>query len=186
MHGLIVNQLRQFVVDGHGRDAWANVLGIAGVSVAERPPIDRIYPDADVFAIIAAASSLTNTPAQELLEAFGNFLAPTLLRVYAPLLNREWRTLDVVEHTEEHIHTAVRLRDPTAGPPYLTARRLAPDQVIVNYTSPRRLCAVAMGIVHGIATQFAEAVSVTQARCMLEGDLACEIVVRSHPGNTIA
>ncbi len=186
MHGLIVNQLRQFVVDGHGRDAWANVIRTAGVSLAERPPIDRIYADDDVLAVVAAASSLTNTPAQDLLEAFGKFLAPTLLRVYAPLLDSGWRTLDVVEHTEEHIHTAVRLRDPTAGPPYLTARRVAPDEVIVHYTSPRRLCAVAVGIVHGIATEFGESVTVTQTRCMLDGDRACELVVRSRRGKRTA
>ncbi len=177
MHGLIVNQLRHFVVETHGREAWARINESAHVTLGDRPPIDRVYDDADVIAVVVTAATLTHTEPQALLEAFGAFLAPTLLRVYAPLIDSRWRTLDVVEHTEEHIHTAVRLRDPTAGPPYLTAKRTAPDRVVVHYTSPRRLCGVAEGIVRGIATHFGEQVTVRQSRCMLRGDAECEIVV---------
>lgn len=181
MHGLIVNQLRQFLVEAHGRETWAQINESAHVALGDRPSIDRVYDDADVIALVVAAATLTHTEPQKLLEAFGAFLAPTLLRVYAPLIDSRWRTLDIVEHTEEHIHTAVRLRDPTAGPPYLTAKRTAPDRVVVHYTSPRRLCGVAEGIVRGIATHFAETVAVRQRRCMLRGDTECELVVSTAP-----
>ena len=116
-----------------------------------------------------------------LLEDFGAFLAGGLLRVYQPLVAREWRTLDVIEHVEAQVHTAVRLRDPNAGPPYLTAKRRSPTEVEVLYTSPRRLCALAEGIVRGLATHYGEAVSMDQPECMLRGDARCLIQVSLLP-----
>jgi heme-NO-binding protein len=186
MHGLIVNQLRQFIVDAHGRDMWTSVNEQAHLSLSDRPRIDRVYDDANVLAAIRATAELTSTPPQELLAAFGEFLAPTLLRVYSPMLNSGWRTLDVVEHTEEHIHTAIRLRDRSAAPPYLRSARLSADSVVVHYTSPRQLCAVAEGIVRGIAAYFGESVTITQERCMLRGDTECMILVQAEASGASA
>jgi hypothetical protein len=76
--------------------------------------------------------------------------------VYGPLLDSEWRTLDVIQHTEETIHRVVRMRQPGAAPPRLRVDRASPDEVAIHYDSPRRLCAVARGIVRGVAKHFGE------------------------------
>ena len=178
MHGLIVNQLRQFVVRTHGRKLWNRMRADAGVEIAEVPAIDRLYEDADVVALVQAAAAASGADAQVLLEQFGEFLAPTLLRIYAPLLRPEWRTLDVIERTEERIHRVVRRQDAQAAPPYLTATRRSANVVEVDYVSPRRLCSVARGIMHGLATHFDERLDIQQPTCMLRGDPACRLVGR--------
>ena len=174
MHGLIVNQLQRFLVTRYGRATWAHAAsssaardaGVLGDSV---PAIDKIYPDALVFALVAGAVERTGVEARTLLREFGAFLAPALLRVYEPLVQPQWRTLDIIEHTEERIHTAVRLRDPSAGPPYLSATRVSGDEVHIAYTSARRLCAVAEGIAEGIAHRFGETLRIAQPECMHRG-----------------
>lgn len=92
---------------------------------------------------------------------------PPLLRVYGSLLDPAWRTLDVIARTEETVHRAVRLRDPSASPPVLAARREGDDVVLIDYASPRRLCTVAEGIARGLAEPFGERVEVTQPACMV-------------------
>ena len=185
MHGLIVNQLRQYVVVSYGRAAWADALEVAGVTLRDGPPaIHHIYPDAEVVAIVralAAAHGGGDAGIPALLEDFGAFLAPTLLRVYEPLVRPEWRTLDVIENVEEGIHTAVRARNPGAGPPRLSARRRSPTEVEIIYTSPRRMCTLGEGIVRGLAAHFGEQVAVTQPTCMHRGDDHCLIQVRLTP-----
>ena len=178
MHGLIVNQLRQFVVHAFGRELWTRMRADTGLEIDDVPAIDRSYEDADVVALVQAAAAASGADAQDLLEQFGEFLAPALLRIYAPILRPEWRTLDVIQHAEARIHRVVRRQDAQAAPPYLTATRSSADVVEVNYESPRRLCAVARGIMHGLATHFNERLDIQQPTCMLRGDPACRLVGR--------
>ncbi|GAC1657820.1 MAG: heme NO-binding domain-containing protein [Gemmatimonadaceae bacterium] len=178
MHGLIVNQLRQYVVGKAGRDTWQRIATVAGISTDGPPAISAIYPDETVLAAIAAATADTGIARNTLLEDFGAFLAGGLLRVYGTLLDSDWRTLDVIEHTEAHIHTAVRRTDPNAAPPRLSVRRDSPEQATILYASPRRLCAVAEGITRGLAEHFREAVNITQTSCMERGDGHC--LIRVH------
>jgi hypothetical protein len=115
-------------------------------------------------------------PATKLLEDFGEYLVPTYLSLYATLLKPGWRTLEVLENTEETIHRVVRLRHPGAAPPRLRTLRTSPTAVLLTYDSPRRLCAVARGIGRGVAKQFGEALRITDRLCMHRGDPSCEIV----------
>ena len=179
MHGLIANQLYFYAVHRLGRDAWVKAVNKVGgkLSAESAPQIDRTYPDEEITGVVVALAEISDSQVAAVLGDFGAFLAPALLRVYQPLIRQEWGTLDVVEHVEEHIHTVVRLKDPTAGPPYLSARRISTDRAEVIYSSQRRLCELAVGIVKGIAEHFQENISVSQSRCMLRGDPSCLIQV---------
>ncbi len=182
MHGLIANQLRGYALARHSRETWSEAVKASGVELPDGPvPLDRTYPDEEVMALIGALARETGTEVRLLLEDFGAYLAAGLLRVYQPLVSRDWRTLDVIEHVEAQVHTAVRLRDPNAGPPRLSATRRSPTHVDVVYTSPRRLCALATGIVRGLASHYGEAVAVEQPECMLRGDDRCLITVELLP-----
>ena len=182
MHGLIANQLRTFVVTHQSRDAWTAAVRTAGSRLSEDPISLSAHPaDEDIIAVVVALAAASGVTVAAMLEDFGAFLAGGLLRVYSPLVPSDWRTLDVVEHAEKHIHTAVRLRDANAGPPYLKATRVSPLEVHVVYTSPRRLCKLAEGIVRGLSMHFGEAVIVHQPDCMLHGDARCLIEIRQLP-----
>jgi hypothetical protein len=89
----------------------------------------------------------------------------------------EWKTLDLIEHTEERIHKIVRLRHTGARPPYLTTERRGPREIVIHYSSARRMCALAKGIARGIARSYNESITIADVRCMHRGDPTCEIVV---------
>ena len=50
------------------------------------------------------------------------------------------------------------------------------------YSSPRRLCAFAEGLIEGSAAHFGETVRVTQPRCARRGDPTCVLVCEQSPG----
>jgi predicted hydrocarbon binding protein len=177
MHGTIFSELQKFVSARLGDDAWDRLKVRAGIDPARQYEVFQSYPDEEVGALVAAASDTTGIPAPALLEAFGEFIAPDLLEMYWGAIAPEWRTLDVIEHTETTIHAVVRLDHKTASPPYLHARRTGENEVTVVYTSPRRLCAVAKGISRGIAQHFHETIDVQDAKCMHRGDSECVLVV---------
>jgi hypothetical protein len=177
VHGIIMNQLRQFVVDRHGRDAWHHLTAVAGTGT-DVYLISETYPDEHLVALTRVAAQHLGTSVALLEEEFGRFLVPTLMRVYGSLFEPTWKTLDVIAYTESAMHRAVRLRDTSASPPALVVKREGPDRVVIEYVSARRLCHVAEGIAQGFADHFSEQVEIHQSACMLRGDPRCEICVR--------
>lgn len=172
MHGIIHLELQNFVVQHHGEGAWRALTDAAGLSSEIYTPL-RSYPDEQLVALVGAAIQLTGADPTTLLESFGEFLAPRYLALYGKLLKPEWRTLDVLEHAENTIHRVVRLREAGALPPRLRAHRVSPNEIRMNYDSPRKLCAVARGIARGIAANFGERLSVEDEQCMHRGDREC-------------
>ena len=177
MHGLIFTELKKFATDRFGADAWNQL-------VADAQPSTRIflmtgeYPDSDLVALVQSASKVSGTPVPTLLERFGEFIAPDLMKTYRSMINPDWKTLDLVENTEGTMHKAVRARNPGAQPPRLEITRQAPNEVLVTYRSPRKMCYVGKGIIKGIAKEYGERVTLTESTCMNRGGDACRITVR--------
>ncbi len=173
-----MNQFQRFVVSRFGREAWPALTKAASVPLGDEIlSLGSVYPDDYLFAMVPAASELTGIAVPALLEQFGTYLAPSLMRIYESLIAPDWRTLDVLENTETSIHRVVRQRNPDASPPELRVQRQGTDDLEIDYRSRRKLCAVATGIVRGIALHFHETVSVEQPECMHRGDDRCFITV---------
>lgn len=177
MHGMIHTALQRYVETSFGAETWKTLLARTGLAQAVFTPLGT-YPDAQITALVAEAEALSGIPTATLLEGFGEFLVPTYLWMYGALLKPEWRTLEVLENTEETVHRVVRMRNPGAEPPRLRVLRTAKDQVELTYASARKLCAVARGIARGIAKRFEEPLETQDRSCMLRGDSVCVIVFR--------
>jgi hypothetical protein len=81
-----------------------------------------------LVALVVAATKATGLKADAILEDFGEFIAPDLISMFRASIKPEWRTLELLEHTEETIHKAVRLRNPGATPPELVAPAQGPGR----------------------------------------------------------
>jgi hypothetical protein len=180
MHGIIHLELQNFVVSKYGSDAWHTLLERAGLANQIFTPLNT-YPDQQIVRLLAAAEALTGISTTNLLEAFGEFLVPRYLALYGKLLKPEWRTLDVIDSTEQTIHRVVRLREPGALPPKLRTERKSPTEVLLTYDSARKLCGIARGIARGLAKHFREGLTIEELRCMHRGDPACVFRFRIEP-----
>jgi len=176
MHGIIFCELRRYVEQTLGVPAWPALLNTAGLPERLYVPGPQ-YPDAELTTLVSTAVQVTGRPAAAILEDFGEFIVPALFTTYGPLVEPEWRTLDLLEHTEETIHRVVRLRNPDAAPPQIQCTRRHATEVVITYTSSRKLCALAKGIVRGVAKHYQETVVLTDLTCMLAGARECQISV---------
>jgi hypothetical protein len=180
MHGLIFLQLQRFATKQGGATAWETLLREARLPVKSYSPA-RAYGDEELFALVGAASRTFQIPESAVLEAFGEFIAPELIRIYGKLIDPTWKTLDLIENTEKLIHTAVRVGNPGAKPPVLHCVRSTQDELQIVYSSERRLCAVAKGIVKGVGRYYDENIAITDEACMLRGDPFCALQVTRMP-----
>lgn len=176
MHGTMFLHLRNFIEERHGERAWNEILDAAGLGPRIYLPI-QTYADAELGAIVATAAKKSGLPVALLLEQFGEHVAPHLLEMYRHLLKPGWRTLDVLEHVEKTAHRAVRAEQRGAAPPYLEAARKSAQRIEIHYTSRRRLCFVARGIIRGLAKHFDERVVISEPACMHRGAERCLLIV---------
>jgi hypothetical protein len=180
MQGIIFAELKKFADTALGPDAWPAISASAGFPHASYLAT-QTYPDEQLIALVGAAVRLSGMPAPQLLERFGAFIVPDLMRVFGAFVKREWTALDLLENTESVIHRAVRLRDTQASPPQLRIRRVSPTEVRIEYASPRRLCAVAKGIMQGVALHYGEALAISETTCMHSGAQHCTLIAQASP-----
>lgn len=163
MHGIIHSELKKFVEAVHGPQAWQAVLAEAGLQ-NKMFLSTNVYPDEEAFAIVKAAAKLTGTPAESILESYGEFIAPTLMRMFQALIKPSWKTMDMLLNTEDAIHKVVRIKNPGAAPPRLRFEKTGANTLLFTYDSPRRMSAVAKGIMKGVASHYGEAIDIRERK----------------------
>ena len=87
MHGLIFAELQKYAETKHGKGTWQALLKKAGLETKVYLAIQE-YRDAEVVALVVAASSMTGLPVAEVLEDFGEFIVPDLVKMYGHLLRQ--------------------------------------------------------------------------------------------------
>lgn len=177
MHGVVFTELKSFLTETYSKQAWQSILDSADTETTIYLPTSR-YPDEEALAIVAAASEASDVPVPELLEAFGEYLAGSLLTMYAAQIDDDWTVFDLLERIEVQIHTVLRMQDDEVDPPELACERTGEAEVVIDYRSDRELCALGKGLVAGVADAYDQSLSVLERQCMHDGAGSCEMVVR--------
>ncbi|MDO7852431.1 heme NO-binding domain-containing protein [Hymenobacter convexus] len=156
MHGTILTLLKRYVQTQYDHSTWVKLMELSGLEHVEFDH-KTVYPDEHIYALVGHAAEMTGIPAGELHEKFGEYLVPDLMYMYQKLLKPEWKTLDMLEHTELTMHKQVRQEHTENSPPVLDVTRLSANELYIDYVSPRRMGGLAVGIVRGLATYYDEA-----------------------------
>ncbi|MCU0321871.1 MAG: heme NO-binding domain-containing protein [Chitinophagaceae bacterium] len=158
MHGIIFFQFNSFFVKNHGPHKWNELLRESELENKLYIPT-KVYPDDDLKSLIHNAARLNNQTTSILLQEFGEFIVPSLLKVYAASINKDWTLFDLLENTEKSMHRAVRLSDKMADPPSLVCKRISRCSVQIEYTSNRNMVDLGIGIIYGLANYYNESIS---------------------------
>ncbi|UOQ95817.1 heme NO-binding domain-containing protein [Hymenobacter sp. 5317J-9] len=156
MHGTILTLLKRYVQTQYDHSTWVKLMELSGLEHVEFDH-KTAYPDEHLYALVGHAAEMTGLSAGELHEKFGEYLVPDLMYMYQKLLKPEWKTLDMLEHTEHTMHRQVRQEHAENAPPVLDVTRIGPDELYIDYVSPRRMGGLAVGIVRGLAAYYDEA-----------------------------
>jgi hypothetical protein len=140
MHGVVFGEMERFVAEKYGQEQWTALRNKAGLHNRIYLAVNE-YPDAEIVALVTSAAEMTGLASGALLESYGEFIAPALIKLYGHLLKPAWRTLDVIGNTERTVHTVVRVKNPGARPPLLKTQRQSEDCVVLITIRPVR-CAL--------------------------------------------
>lgn len=178
MKGVIFNLLEEIVTREYGEDAWDALF--------EAAQLDGVYtslgsyPDADLTKLVAAASSTLERPPDDILRWFGVNALPLLAARY-PIFFQEHRcTRSFLLTLNDIIHPEVRKLYPGADVPDFTYETTSEEELVMVYQSPRKLCALAEGLIQGAAAYFGEQVDLEQVECMHRGNSKCVFRLSFH------
>ena len=181
MHGVILNQFRQYVAAEFGFRTWTRVLREGERPVSQHYELTETYPDDELGLLASRTAHITGLPPAQVLEGFGASMVPEMLRIYSYMVDPEWTYAEFLLNMEPLLHQVLELHTPGTQPTKLHARRLGPDSVEVTYDSPLRACAAVMGVLRGAAKEYGVAIEAGQDRCVLRGDPSCVFTVHMQP-----
>jgi hypothetical protein len=176
LNGIVFIEIGKFAQSRLGEQAWREVVRLAGVP-------SRIYyrvadyPDEEAFALLSTLSAAMEEPLAVILESLGEFIVPDLMKMSRYWIKPDWKTLDLIANTEKTIHELLRSEGSQTNPPRLQCRRPSPEEVVVTYDSPRKMCALAKGIIMGVGKHYGERVTIAEPTCMLKGGVRCQLIV---------
>ena len=171
MQGLILDEMRHYVVDTFGAPTWTKVLAGSGRPADHSYAAEQAYPDQELGLLAMNTAQITGEPLPDILEAFGEAMVPDIL------VNPRWSFIDFLLGMEPVLHAALHLHAPGALPVKIQATRTGTGSVRVVYDSPLRACAAVRGVIQGAAAHYRVQVAITEEQCVLRGDPACVIDV---------
>jgi hypothetical protein len=171
MKGIVFNLLEEVVRAEHGEDAWDALLEAAGVNGAYTSL--GSYPDEELLKLVAAAATMLGQPPDAIVQWFARQALPLLALKYPVFFSPHTSTRAFLLTLNEVIHPEVRKLYPGADVPVFDYDNSSPDVLVMRYSSPRRLCSFAHGLIEGAAAHYRETLEFEHPACMKRGDAKC-------------
>jgi len=181
MKGAVFTIFQEMIEDKFGMECWEELLSKSDLPSEGIYTSSDTYDDQEILSLVVALSEYSNLPVPDLVEAFGRYLFPALAHSLPPSMTDYpdlWSLLDAVDSV---IHVEVHKLYPDAvTPKILVTERLGEDAIKLLYQSPRKMCLLAIGLVHQAAESYGDTVTIKHECCMSEGAEHCLLIVQKN------
>lgn len=172
MKGIIFNTLEELVEEKFGFEMWDSILNSVELESEGIYSSVGTYDDAELFAIVGKLSEKTKVSIRDLVITFGTYLAPKLQASF-PVFFEPKNYKDFLKNVHDVIHVEVRKLYPEAGLPEITYEDPSENELVMNYFSERKLCALGEGLIQGTANVYKQNVEIKHTKCLLNNDDCC-------------
>lgn len=176
MKGIVFTSFNEMVEDKFGLDVWDALLTKVNPKSEGIYTSGGTYEDAELLGYVKELSEITKIGQPELIEAFGLYLFPVLSSKYPEFLAQP-NLYEFLKSVDKIIHVEVNKLYPEAILPTMTYEEPSSDSLIINYSSPRKLCALAKGLIRGASEYYKTPITVNETICLLHGNDHCRIEV---------
>ena len=170
MYGMVNQAIEDMVCEIHGPEMWEDIKPRAGVDV-DVFISNEGYPDDYTYRLVAAASDLSNTSAEVILEAFGqHWILRTASEGYGDLMKAGGSNLRDFLVNLPNFHTRVVMIYPKLQPPRFEVSDVTENALLLHYHTHREgLAHFLVGLMHGLGKMFNTPTTVTQIAAKVGG-----------------
>lgn len=173
MKGSVFLGFEAFINDTYGMQRWQECLDATSNDHQDVYIAADLYDDSELVSLVQAASQLSDIDISELLRMFGEHFFSTLFSLVEKKLPENLTLFEFLRLVDSVIHVEVQKADINAYTPNLFYDSPRESELLMRYSSKRKLCFFAEGLVLGAAKQFDVEVDVTQPQCIHSGDHEC-------------
>lgn len=173
MKGTIFTTLGDMVEQEFGLETWDFMLqdsGSDGIFVST-----ETYADDEFHELTKSLHRKTAISMNDLNRAFGEYAFPSLAASAPQFLSAHTTMKEFLLTVDRVIHVEVRKLHPDASLPKLDCEDEAEDELVMHYSSERKLCMFSEGLIAGAAKHFSTEYTLDHSRCMHDGHDSCEI-----------
>lgn len=173
MKGVVFSEFLEFVEARHGADMVDDIIEASGAGGAYTTV--GTYPHAELVALATQLCQRTGQTMPEMLRRFGRHMAGVFERSFADYFARSTNLFEFLASVDDHIHVEVRKLYPDAELPTFEVAERDAQRLVLDYRSPRRMEALAVGLIEGAASHFGTTVDVATSAL---GDGGTRIAIR--------
>lgn len=177
MKGIVFTLLSEMVEEKFGLAMWDTLLERVHPENQGAYTAGESYPEQELFSYVSELSKLTNTPPNKLVEAFGKYLFPKLASKYPVFLPEGISFKDFMKSIDQVIHVEVNKLYKNTSLPTLSYEEPSPQELVLLYRSPRKLCPLAIGLTRGAAEHFNVPIVIQEPLCMHQGADHCRLEI---------
>ncbi len=177
MKGIIFTELSRMVEQNYGMALWNEILDEVkpesqGIYVAT-----VTYSDQELVDLLTYLSDKLKTPTTELLYQFGTYLFPIFAKKYSVFIPENGTLKEFLKSIDQIIHVEVLKLNPHASLPKILHEEPNAESLVLYYSSPRKLCHLALGLIKGASCYFKEKIDIRHPECMHQGAPQCRLEI---------
>jgi hypothetical protein len=177
MQGSIYTAFSDMIIEKMNMEQWNELLEKTNPPSKGIYTSSQNYDDSELINMVVVLSEKTGITIDNLMESFGNFLFDSLYKTSPANVSQIDNLRDFLLAIDQIIHVEVKRVHPDAYLPKFEYEDGDNGELIMYYSSKRKLCYVCIGLIFGAAKKFNEEITITHPQCMHDGDACCKLMI---------
>lgn len=177
MQGSIYTAFSDMIIEKMGMAQWNELLDKTAPESQGFYTSGEQYADSELINMVVLLSEKTGTCVEALVEAFGEYLFEKLYQKSPADVSNITHLRDFLLAIDGVIHVEVQRLHPNAYLPKFEYADGPNGELIMYYSSKRKLCHASIGLIRGAAKHFAQRIDIGHPECMHQGAERCKLVI---------
>lgn len=173
MKGAVFIAFNEMIESTASMDVWEQMLQRVQPESGGVYTSIESYPDEELFALVNELSTITGLPANTLIATFGESLFNFLNSKYPQFSQQQTNFFDFIKSIDGTIHKEVEKLYSNPNLPTIACKQLNDKTLVMRYSSPRKLCVLAQGLIAGAAAHYKVDCNIEHKECMHKGADEC-------------
>ena len=178
MKGAVFTGFSEFAEKNFGLTNWLKTLDSCSLASNGEYVSTEIYDDSEFVTLTDALGERVGKTREDLYREFGQHFFPVLMSMGLKYVEGITDLFEFMRAVDSVIHIEVQKSDPLAYTPTMLYDQPSEDVLMVRYSSHRKMCHFAEGLILGAAEYFKQPVTLSQTQCLCEGDEHCLIRIQ--------
>lgn len=174
MKGIVFNIFADLVTDNFGMEVWDKLIQETSPASGAVYTSAEVYPDGELIAYVTALSDITGAAPADLVRTFGTYTMHKFYKLH-PEFMADHTAKSFLESVHDVVHVEVKKLHPDTLLPEFAYESSGDTQLTMLYSSPRKLCHLAEGLIVGTSEIFSEKIDLVHSQCMHQGADQCRL-----------